>query len=176
MTPQPQQEYIITDGIESHPQRCDNNCPNEGCYFHPKMGIKERGLDIDHPITIREFVRRFGCACYSRTSCPAPSPDYERKLSEMQSEIRRLTIKVDEEKQKVGKVQNDIIDKWESWLESAAMSRGFRDNAENIIKSLRYGVMNCPVCGVVICRCGKCHTIGCANEGKSLRNREVKEE
>ena len=68
--PEKEPEYIITDGVESHEQRCDNNCPRKGCYFHPNMNTKERGLDIDHVITIPEFIRRFGCATYFR---PLPS-------------------------------------------------------------------------------------------------------
>jgi hypothetical protein len=54
----------ICEDIPSHNQRCDNNCSRKGCYFHPNMGTKSKGLDIDHPITIGEFIRRFGCAKY----------------------------------------------------------------------------------------------------------------
>lgn len=47
---------------EYHSHRCDNGCETKGCYFHPD---KKHGLDVDHPITIRTFIERFGCGRYT---------------------------------------------------------------------------------------------------------------
>jgi hypothetical protein len=77
---------MITDGILSHSKRCENNCLNKSCYFHPEMGTKEYGLDIDHPITIPEFIRRFGCATYDISE---PMPDNLPDIDEIMGQIEQ---------------------------------------------------------------------------------------
>jgi hypothetical protein len=56
----------LSSGAIFHVCRCDNGCQTTGCYFHPDMGTKEQGLDTETVIPIPEFIRRFGCASYSR--------------------------------------------------------------------------------------------------------------
>ena len=46
-----------------HENQCETCKRKGGCYFHPGMA-KQQGLDVDHPITIPEFIERFGCASY----------------------------------------------------------------------------------------------------------------
>ena len=56
-----------------HPLRCET-CKREGCYFHPSKAIWRNGMipqkaiSINNPISIPEFINRFGCASHSASS------------------------------------------------------------------------------------------------------------
>jgi len=101
------------------PQRCDNACVNKGCYFHPDVGTKEHGLDIDYPITIPTFIRRFGCASYNNV------PNLPEKHD--------TTIR--------NNAMIEVLDLWKVWMAYADItpeqySSGM-DKIESVIKSLR---------------------------------------
>jgi hypothetical protein len=51
--------------LEPEPSKFQcNTCKIKYCYFQPDMAA-DRGLDVDHPITIPVFISRFGCASHS---------------------------------------------------------------------------------------------------------------
>lgn len=132
---------LFDDDLKLHHMRCNNKCMRQGCYFHPKMGTKERGLDIEHVVPIPTFINRFGCASYTGFPDRTPVTDaimimaQNNDLHGIESMLKSVTVHT--HFNTVQCILNYVLDKRDNSVtyQDDVAYNNIKEYLENLLKS-----------------------------------------
>lgn len=145
---------------QPHPQHCGHECVCIGYSGEDPCVVNEGDKTCKYDTRIHSSAGEPAQACKECVMFSSNPDECFKKIAEIKSdELSRVLKKIELRKQNLLKFYSS---------QTGAMSEMGKircEEIEGILESLSgQDRPNCPECGVVLCKCGKCHTEGCHNQ------------